>query len=78
MTNTKKAALRKQVDKLFKDNPEGTTIECIANGNVIGTYKIPLNHFVTLDSKPPVHWLNLLLAFNTNENDKVELRVRKA
>jgi hypothetical protein len=77
MTNVRKATLRKQVDKLFRENPEGSIIECVANGRVIGDYEIPINHFVTLDSKPPVHWLNLLFVFDIKDGDKVSLRIRK-
>lgn len=77
MTNVRKATLRKQVDKLFRENPEGSIIECVANGRVIGDYEIPINHFVTLDSKPPVHWLKLLFDFDIKDGDKVSLRIRK-
>ena len=81
MNGVKKAALRKQVDQLFRSNPEGTVIEFVVNNEVKGSYDIPVNHFVTLDSKTPLHWLNELLCFEVDlknlKSPKVNLRIRQ-
>ena len=81
MDETKKAVLRKQVNRLFKSNPEGSTIEFVVNDEVKGTYDIPQNHFVTLDSKRPIDWLNGCLRFEVElkglKNVKVGLRMRR-
>lgn len=81
MNGVKKAALRKMVNDLFRSNPEGSVIEFVLNDKVAGSYQIPVNHFVTLDSKTPVDWLNQLLVFevelNSLKNPKVNLRIRQ-
>ena len=81
MDETKKAVLRKQVNRLFKSNSEGSTIEFVVNDEVKGTYDIPQNHFVTLDSKRPIDWLNGCLCFEVElkglKNAKVGLRMRR-
>lgn len=81
MNKTKIAALRAQVNRLFKSNPEGSTIEFVVNDEVRGTYDIPQNHFVTLDSKRPIDWLNGCLCFEVElkglKNAKVGLRMRR-
>jgi hypothetical protein len=81
MNTVKKAALRKMVNDLFRSNPEGSVIEFVLNGEVAGSYQIPVNHFVTLDSKTPVDWLNQLLCFEVELNNlkspKVNLRIRQ-
>jgi hypothetical protein len=79
MNSVKTAALRKQVDQLFRSNPEGTVIEFVVNDEVKGSYEIPVNHFVTLDSKTPLNWLNGLLCFEVKglKNAKVNLRIRR-
>ena len=78
MEKNKAAKLRSEVNRLFKTNPEGSVIECVANGQVIGEYDIPKNHFVTLDSKTPLQWLNLLLVFEARDSNDVQLRIRRA
>jgi hypothetical protein len=81
MDETKKARLRAQVNRLFKSNPEGSTIEFVVNDEVKGTYGIPENHFVTLDSERPIDWLNIFLCFVVDlkglKNAKVGLRMRR-
>lgn len=81
MNTMKTAALRKQVDQLFRNNPEGAVIEFIVNDEVKGSYEIPANHFVTLDSKTPLHWLNELLCLEVDlkglKKAKVNLRIRR-
>ena len=81
MNTMKAAALRKQVDKLFRSNPEGAVIEFVVNDEVKGTYEIPQNHFVTLDSKTPLDWLNGCICFEVDlkglKNAKVNLRIRR-
>lgn len=81
MDETKKAVLRKQVNKLFKSSPEGSKIEFVVNDEVKGTYYIPINHFVSIDSKTPIDWLNGCLCFEVElkglKNAKVGLRMRK-
>jgi hypothetical protein len=48
---------------------------------VRGTYDIPENHFVTLDSIRPIDWLNGCLCFEVElkglKNAKVGLRMRR-
>jgi hypothetical protein len=78
MEKNKAAKLRSQVNRLFKANPEGSVIECVANGQVVGEYEIPQNHFVTLDSKTPLQWFNLLLVFEVKDSNDVQLRIRRA
>ena len=81
MNTVKMAALRKQVNRLFRGNPEGSVIELVADNKVIGEYEIPQNHYVTLDSKTPLDWLNQTICFEIDlkgiKNAKVDLRVRK-
>lgn len=81
MNGVKKATLRKMVDDLFRSNPEGSVIEFVLNDKVVGSYQIPVNHFVTLDSKTPVDWLNQLLVFEVDlknlKSPKVNLRIRQ-
>ena len=81
MNSTKVAALRKQVDQLFRSNPEGAVIEFVVNDEVKGTYEIPQNHFVTLDSKTPLDWLNGCICFEVDmrgiKNPKVNLRMKR-
>ena len=80
MDETKKARLRAQVNRLFKSNPEGSVIEFVVNDEVKGSYDIPQNHFVTLDSKRPIDWLNGCLfevGLNGLKNVKVGLRMRR-
>ena len=77
MDETKKARLRAQVNRLFKSNPEGSTIEFVVNDEAKGTYGIPQNHFVTLGSKRPIDWLNDCLRFCVKPGDKVGLRIRR-
>ena len=77
MDETKKARLRAQVNRLFKSNPEGSTIEFVVNDEVIGTYDIPENHFVTLDNKRPIDWLIGCLCFYVKPGDKIGLRIRR-
>jgi len=80
MNGVKKAALRKMVNDLFRSNPEGSVIEFVLNDKVAGSYQIPVNHFVTLDSKTPVDWLNQLVfevELNSLKNPKVNLRIRQ-
>lgn len=81
MDNTKLATLRKQVNRLFKSGPEGSTIEFVVNDEVKGTYDIPQNHFVSLDSKSPIDWLNGCVCFEVDmkgiKNAKVGLRMRR-
>ena len=80
MEKNKAAKLRSQVNRLFKANPEGSVIECVINGKVDEncTYTIPENHFVTLDSKTPLQWFNLLLVFEVKDSNDVQLRIRRA
>ena len=78
MNGVKKAALRKMVNDLFRSNPEGSVIEFVLNDKVAGSYQIPVNHFVTLDSKTPRRWFELLCVFNIKDGDKVELRIKRA
>lgn len=73
-----KSKLLGKLNRLYKGNPEGSIIECLANGKVVGTYEIPVNHFVTLDSKTPQRWFNLLCVFDIKDGDKVELRIKRA
>jgi hypothetical protein len=81
MNTIKVAALRKQVDELFRNNQEGSTIEFVLNGEVKGSYKIPQNHYVEPDSKTPRRWFDLLLCFEVDmkglKRPKVELRVKR-
>lgn len=81
MNSTKVAALRKQVNQLFRSNPEGAVIEFVVNDEVKGTYEIPQNHFVTLDSKTPLDWLNGCICFEIDmrgiKNPKVNLRMKR-
>lgn len=81
MNSTKVAALRKQVNQLFRSNPEGAVIEFVVNDEVKGTYEIPQNHFVTLDSKTPLDWLNGCICFEVDmrgiKNPKVNLRIKR-
>ena len=81
MNSVKTAALRKQVDQLFRSNPEGAVIEFVVNDEVKGTYEIPQNHFVTLDSKTPLGWLNGCICFEIDmrgiKNPKVNLRMKR-
>jgi hypothetical protein len=81
MNSVKIASLRKQVDQLFRNNPDGTVIEFVVNDEVKGSYDIPVNHFVTLDSKTPLHWLYELLCFEVDlkglKKPKVNLRIRR-
>ena len=81
MDNTKLATLCKQVNRLFKSGPEGSTIEFVVNDEVKGTYDIPQNHFVSLDSKSPIDWLNGCVCFEVDlkglKNAKVGLRMRR-
>lgn len=81
MNTMKTAALRKQVDQLFRSNPEGAVIEFVVNNEVKGTYEIPQNHFVTLDSKTPLDWLNGCICFEIDmrgiKNPKVNLRMKR-
>ena len=76
--------LRSKVMRLFRENPEGSAIDFLVNGEQKGCYVIPHNHFVTIDMKSPKDWLNQNICFDvdlrqlkTNEQLKVELRVRK-
>lgn len=81
MNSTKVAALRKQVNQLFRNNPEGAVIEFVVNDEVKGSYEIPYNHFVTLDSKTPLDWLNGCICFEIDmrgiKNPKVNLRIKR-
>jgi hypothetical protein len=81
MDNTKLARLRAQVYRLFKSSPEGSTIEFVVNDEVKGEYTIPENHFITLDSKSPIDWLNGCVCFEVDmkgiKNAKVGLRMRR-
>ena len=81
MNSTKVAALRKQVDQLFRSNPEGAVIEFVVNDEVKGSYEIPHDHFVTLDSKTPLNWLNGCICFEVDmrgiKNPKVNLRIKR-
>jgi hypothetical protein len=81
MDETKKARLRAQVNRLFKSNPEGSTIEFVVNDEVRGTYDIPRNHYVEIDSKRPIDWLNGCLCFEVDlkglKNAKVGLRMHR-
>lgn len=80
MNSVKTAALRKQVNQLFRSNPEGAVIEFVVNNEVNGFYEIPVNHFVTLDSKPPLDWLKQCmfdLEMKGIKNAKVNLRIRR-
>ena len=81
MNSTKAAALRKQVNQLFRTNPEGAVIEFVVNDEVKGSYEIPQNHFVTLDSETPLNWLNLCMCFEVDikgiKNPKVNLRIKR-
>lgn len=80
MNNVKKAAMRRQVIKLFKSNPEGSTIEFLVNNEVYSNYKIPQNHFVPRDSKMPEDWVNgcfFCLDMEDIKRPKVELRVKR-
>lgn len=76
--------LRSKVVRLFKENKDGEVIEFLVNGEVKGTYEIPINHFVTIDMKSPRDWLNENIMFEvdlkqmkTEEKLNVELRIRK-
>ena len=79
MDETKKARLRAQVNRLFKSNPEGSVIELVINDKVSDecTYTIPHNHYVEIDSKPPIVWLNICLCLWVKSGDKVGLRIRR-
>lgn len=81
MDARKKAELRKQVNRLFRSNPEGSVIELLVNDKVIGEYEIPQNHYVTLDSKTPLDWLNQTVCFEVDlkgiKNAKISVRMRK-
>lgn len=76
--------LRSKVVRLFKENKDGTAIDFLVNGEQKGCYVIPPNHFVTIDMKSPIDWLEQNICFEvdlrqlkTNEKLNVELRVRK-
>ena len=79
MDETKKARLRAQVNRLFKSNPEGSVIELVINDKVSDEciYTIPHNHYVEIDSKSPIDWLNVCLCFCVKSGDKVGLRIRR-
>ena len=71
--------LRKEVKRLFKKAPEGSTLEFVIDGQVYGTYDVPKNHFVTLDSKTPVEWVNGCACFGIElrglKSPHVEIRI---
>lgn len=76
--------LRSKVTRLFRENEEGTEIDFLVNGEQKGCYVIPRNHFVSIDMKKPIDWLNQNICFEvdlrqmkTKEKLNVELRVRK-
>jgi len=81
MDARKKGELRKQVNRLFRSSPEGSVIELVADDKVVGEYEIPQNHYVTLDSKTPLDWLNQTICFELELKSircsKVNVRVRK-
>jgi len=81
MDARKMAMLRKQVSRLFRSSPEGSVIEFVVNDKVVGEYEIPQNHYVTLDSKTPIDWLNQTICFELELKSircsKVNVRVRK-
>jgi hypothetical protein len=81
MDEAKKARLRAQVNRLFKSNPEGSTIEFVVNDEVRGEYTIPCNHYIEIDSKRPIEWLKGCLRFEVElkgiKNVKVGLRMRR-
>ena len=71
--------LRKEAGKLFKKAPEGSALEFVIDGQVCGTYVIPENHFVTLDSKTPAEWVNGCVCFGIDlrglKPSHVEIRI---
>jgi hypothetical protein len=81
MNKVKTAALRKQINQLFRSNPDGSVIEFVLNNEVKGSYEIPENHFVTLDSKTPLDWLNGMISFEVDlkgiRSPKVSLRIKR-
>ncbi len=81
MNTARVTALRKQVNSLFRNNPEGSVIELVVNNKVVGDYEIPVNHYVSLDSKTPTQWLNGCICFEVDlkgiKNAKVNLQMRR-
>jgi hypothetical protein len=73
--------LRKEANSLFKKAPEGSALEFVIDGQVYGTYDIPYNHFVEIDSKTPSEWVSGCVCFGISlkglDNPKVEIRIRE-
>jgi hypothetical protein len=79
ISEAKKVQLRNQAERLFNTNPEGKVIELVVNDTVYGDYEIPVNHFITIDSKDPKRWINECLCFLELKGvvkPKLSLRVR--
>ena len=63
MDKAKLTQLRAQVNRLFRGRPEGSVIQLMVDGKEYENYEIPENHFVTIDSKSPIDWLNQAVCF---------------
>jgi hypothetical protein len=61
---------------LFKGRPAGSVIQLIIDDKVYGSYEIPENHFVTIDSKSPIDWLNQCVCFAELKGLKGEFSLR--
>lgn len=73
--------LRSKVIRLFKENNEGSVIGFYVNGEVKGTYEIPIRHFVSIDMKTPTAWLNENICFEVDlreikTNEKLDVDVK--
>ena len=76
MDKTKLNKLRAQVNRLFKGRPAGSVIQLMIGDKVYGSYEIPENHFVTLDSKSPIDWLNQCVCLAELKGLKGEFSLR--
>ena len=63
MDKAKLTQLRAQVNRLFRGRPEGSVIQLMLGSQEIEHYEIPENHFITIDSKSPIDWLNQAVCF---------------
>lgn len=75
------STLRRKANSLFKKAPEGSALEFVIDGQVYGTYDIPYNHFVEIDSKTPSEWVNGCVCFGITlkglDNPEVEIRIKE-